>query len=126
MVHPEGNKSQDAPNRVSENKHISWPYNGQSGSRGHLHDRVADEINRRHVVEVLALETDILLHAADIGSAVASAVDAEEKPDEGEVDQDRAVQLDEEGPLDRGRAPDRGLESGQRHCDTRLGGSAMN
>lgn len=115
MVHPKGYESQDAPHRISQDKDISRSYNSQSRSRRHLHDRVADQINRGHVVEVLALEADILLHATDIGSAVAGAVDAEQEPDEREINEHGTVQLDEQGSLDRGSAPDGRLESGQCH-----------
>ena len=48
--------------------------------RWDLEDRIEDHVDGDHEVELVALEVEILLHAADVGMAIASAINTEQEP----------------------------------------------
>lgn len=90
-VDAEGDEGEDAPDGVGGDEDVAGPQDGQQRRRGDLADGVGHDEGRRHVVVVLALEPQVLAHAADVGRAVARPVDPEQEPDQREVDQQRRV-----------------------------------
>ena len=94
-IDTESDQREDAPQGICCNKDVSGTHNRQDGRGGHLEDRICDGKDGVHIVEVLSLEVERLLHAADVCCAITRAVDAKQKPYQGEVYQQRRVQFDE-------------------------------
>lgn len=65
---PKRHQRQDAPHNVAPDKDPFRRDHRQQGRRRDLEHGVADGVDGVHVVEIFALEVEIVAHAADVRS----------------------------------------------------------